>query len=152
MSWLDLLAEREISAEPMEVRPPETKPLVVLGEPDFAGAVRDALRNFVRSDELRTNPLLRSRMVVERAGADADDGAMIGALRELLEEAAGSLQASPRDAKCYRALRRTYLDPAPSQERAAEMLGLPFSTYRRHLKGGITRVVELLWQREIGGR
>jgi hypothetical protein len=152
ISWLDLLAEREISAEPMEVRPVETKPMVVLGEPDFAGAVRDALRNFVRSAELRTNPLLRSRMVVERAGPDADDGAMIGALRELLQEAAESLQASPRDAKCYRALRRTYLEPAPSQERAAEMLGLPFSTYRRHLKGGITRVVEILWQREIGGR
>jgi hypothetical protein len=65
---------------------------------------------------------------------------------------AASLQASPREAKSYRALHRTYLDPAPSQERAAELLGLPFSTYRRHLKGGMTRVVEILWQREIGGR
>jgi hypothetical protein len=52
----------------------------------------------------------------------------------------------------YRALHRTYLDPAPSQERAAALLGLPFSTYRRHLKGGIMQVVEILWQREIGGR
>ena len=151
-TWLDLLAEREISAEPMEIPATETKPLVVLGERDFAAAVRDALRNFGRSEELRANPLLRSRVVVERASPDADDGATIEALRGLLEETAESLQASPREAKCYRALHRTYLDPAPSQERAAEILGLPFSTYRRHLKGGITLVVEILWQREIGGR
>jgi hypothetical protein len=91
-------------------------------------------------------------MVVERAGADADDAAMIEALRSLLQEAVDSLQATPRDAKCYRALRRTYIDAAPSQERAAQMLGLPFSTYRRHLKGGITRVAGILWERELGGR
>jgi hypothetical protein len=152
MAWLDLLAEREVAAEPLAVSPTETTPLVVLGESDFAEAVRDALRNFHRSEELRANPLLRSRMVVERAGTDADDSAGIGALRDLLEEAADSLRASPREAKLYRALHRTCLDPAPSQERAAELLGLPFSTYRRHLKGGISRVVEILWQREIGGR
>jgi hypothetical protein len=110
------------------------------------------LRNFHRSEELRANPLLRSRMVVERAGADANDSASIGALQDLLQEAADSLRASPREAKGYRALHRTYLEPAPSQERAAELLGLPFSTYRRHLKGGITRVVEILWQREICSR
>jgi hypothetical protein len=152
MAWLDLLAEREIAAEPLAVSPAATTPLVVLGESDFAGAVRDALRNFHRSEALRTNPLLRSRMVVERAGADVDDSAGIGALRNLLEEAAESLQASPREAKHYRALHRTYLHPAPNQERAAELLNLPFSTYRRHLKGGVTRVVESLWQKEIGGR
>src|SRR5215211_7521705 len=140
MAWMDLLAERETAAEPLAVSPPAITPLVVLGEADFAKAVRDALRNFHRPEELRTNPLFRSRMVVERAGTDAG----IGALRDLLQEAAESLQSSPREAKGYRALHRTYLDPAPSQERAAELLSLPFSTYRRHLKGGITRVVEIL--------
>lgn len=148
MAWLDLLAEREIAAEPLSVAPPESKSLVVLSESGFALAVKDALRNFHRPDKLRTNPLLRSRVVVERAGAGADDSAGIAALRDLLEEAAGSLQASPREAKCYRALYRTYLNPAPNQERAAELLGLPFSTYRRHLKGGVTRVAEILWQRD----
>jgi hypothetical protein len=151
MAWLDLLAQREIAAEPLAVAPTETAPLVVLGESDFAEAIRDALRNFHRSDELRANPLPRSRIVVERAEAGALDSAGIGALRALLEEAAGSLQASPREAKLYHALHRTYLDPAPSQERAAELLGLPFSTYRRHLRGGIARVAEILWQKEIGG-
>jgi hypothetical protein len=97
---------------------------------------------------LRANPLLRSRVVVERAGTD--DGAGIASLRDLLKETSESLQASPREAKYYRALHRTYLDPAPNQERAAELLGLPFSTYRRHLRAGISKVAEILWQEEIG--
>ena len=29
------------------------------------------------------------------------------------------------------------------------MLGLPFSTYRRHLTRGVERVVDWLWQREL---
>lgn len=149
MAWLDLLAEREISAEPLDVAPPATAPLVVLGESDFAEAVRDALRNFHDPEDLRANPLVRSRIVVERAGAAAGDEASIAALRGLLEEAIGSLQGSPREAKLHRALQRTYLKPAPSQERAAELLGLPFSTYRRHLKGGVKRVADILWRREI---
>jgi hypothetical protein len=150
MAWLDLLAEREIAAEPLSVSPPESEPLVVLDEPGFAAAVKDALRDFHRPDRLRNNPLLRSRVVVERAGAGADDEAGTSAMRDLLTQAAESLQASPREAKCYRALYRTYFNPSPNQERAAELLGLPFSTYRRHLKGGVTRVGEILWQKEIG--
>ncbi|HZY56928.1 MAG TPA: hypothetical protein VFE09_03910, partial [Rubrobacteraceae bacterium] len=151
MAWLDLLAERQTATEPLAVSPStETAPLVVLDESEFTAAVRDALRSFHRPDALRANPLLRSRMVAERAGSGADDGAGVATLQNLLEEAAEPLEASPREAKCYRALYRTYLNPAPNQERAAELLGLPFSTYRRHLKGGITRVAEILWQKEIG--
>ena len=136
----------------MATSPSTTAPLVVLGEPDFAAAIRDALRNFHSTDDLRTNPLLRSRVVVERAGFSADDSTGVADLRDLLTEAAESLRASPREVKRYRAVHRTYLEPAPNQESAAELLGLPFSTYRRHLKAGITQVGEILWQREIGGR
>jgi hypothetical protein len=153
MAWLDLLAEREIATEPLDASPStETAPLVVLGESEFAVAVQDALRNFHRPDALRANPLLRSRIVAERAGTGTDETGQIVALQDLLKECAESLQASPREAKCYRALYRTYLSPAPNQQRAAELLGLPFSTYRRHLKGGVTRVGDILWQKEIGGR
>ncbi len=153
MAWLDLLAERQIATEPLTTPTSTgTAPLVVLAEPEFMAAVRDALRNFHRPDALRTNPLLRSRVVSESAGSGADETGRITALRDLLKEAAESLQASPRETKRYRALYRTYFNPAPSQERAAELLDLPFSTYRRHLKGGGTRVGEILWQKEIGGR
>ena len=47
-------------------------------------------------------------------------------------------------------LRRTYLSPAPTQEAAAEVLGLPFSTYRRHLAKAVDELTERLWAREIG--
>ncbi|BAY89268.1 AMP-dependent synthetase and ligase [Microchaete diplosiphon NIES-3275] len=56
---------------------------------------------------------------------------------------------SDRIAALYRVIHRTYLQPAPTQETAAELLDLPFSTYRRHLKAGMTRIAEILWQREI---
>jgi hypothetical protein len=41
----------------------------------------------------------------------------------------------------------TYLQPAGSQQRAADRLNLPMSTYRRHLGAGVERLTELLWQR-----
>ena len=52
------------------------------------------------------------------------------ALRELLYEAVDALRRDPRGEKLVRALECTYLRPAPTQEAAAELLGLPFSTYR----------------------
>lgn len=150
MAWLDLLAERRVSNEPLDTSlSTQTASLAVLDEPEFMVAVRDALRDFHRPHALRSNPLLCTRMVTERAGPGVDENSRVSTLQNLLKEAAESLQASPREAKCYRALYRTYLNPAPNQQSAAEILGLPFSTYRRHLKGGVTRVGEILWRKEI---
>ena len=70
------------------------------------------------------------------------------ALRATLSDAAAVLRGHPRDEKLFRAIDRTYLRPAPTQERAAELLGLPFSTYRRHRREGVARIVELLWADE----
>ena len=86
-------------------------------------------------------------MVRDRGG----DGPAPEALRELVEQAVDELRADPRDEKLVRALDRTYLRPAPTQEAAAELLGLPFSTYRGHLTRGVERVVEWFWQRELYG-
>jgi len=60
------------------------------------------------------------------------------------------LQASPRLVKFHRALYHTYLQPAATQEQAAEVLDLPFSTYRRHLRSGIEELTSRLWLRELG--
>jgi hypothetical protein len=125
-------------------------PLVVLSEPEFAAAVRDALRDLSRPDGLRGNPLLRSRLVTEQVGAGASPAERIAALRTLVREAVESLQSAPRDAKLHRALHHTYLQPAATQEAAADQLDLPFSTYRRHLSAGAARVAEILWSRDIG--
>jgi hypothetical protein len=49
----------------------------------------------------------------------------VDVLKKLLLEAADSLKESPRDAKLYKVLYHTYLQPAGSQERAAELPELP---------------------------
>jgi hypothetical protein len=147
--WLELMGEREIDAdltvEQIEIAPPA--PLLVLSEPEFADAVRQALRNYSRPAALAANPLLRSRLAVEKAEGAPNPST----LRTLIQDAVATLRGHPRDDKLYRALLRTYLEPAATQEVAAERLGLPFSTYRNHLVTGIDRVTDWLWQRELHG-
>src|SRR5262249_36559316 len=70
-------------------------------------------------------------------------------LQALLREASATLSGTPKDQKLYRAIYHTYLEPAASQERAAELLNLPFHTYRHHLANGVKRITEWLWQREL---
>jgi hypothetical protein len=149
LAWLDRMAERELLTDQrvdlLEAELPE--PLLVLSEPEFQAAVRQALRDFTRPAALATNPLLRSRPATQ-AAAGAPTPAV---LQRLLREAAEMLRANPRDERLYRALAATFLQPAATQELAAERLGLPFSTYRYHLAGGIRLVTERLWQRELDG-
>jgi hypothetical protein len=147
--WLDLMGEREIATdstvEQVETTPPA--PLVVLSEPEFAEAVRQALRDYTRSTVLAANPLLRSRLATEHAGGTPTPAT----LQVLIREAAQTLRTNPKDEKLYRAVHRTYLEPAATQELSAELLGLPFSTYRRHLSAGLARITAWLWQRELRG-
>ena len=151
MTWLDLLAEREMEMETQTVPPTPAVPLVVLSRPDFEQAVRDALRSLTHAAALESNPLLRSRLVVDQVGSGAATADRVAALRQTLRDAIHSLGTSPRRAKLQRALHHTYVQPAPTQDQAAELLDLPFSTYRRHLTSGIAAVTELLWQREVRG-
>jgi len=44
------------------------------------------------------------------------------------------------------------LQPAGTQERAAELLNLPMNTYRRHLAAGIGRLTSVLWRAELDAR
>ena len=113
----------------------------MLPRPEFDGAVRDAFRDLTRAGALQTNPLLALARVRDLGGGP-------DALRAVLTEAVEALREHPRDVKQYRAVDRTYLRPAPTQERAAELLGLPFTTYRRHLTQGVARVAQTLWQQE----
>ena len=146
--WLDRMAERELGGEvPAPDAPTGAAEPLALSQAEFAGAVRRALRDLHSASELAANPLVRARVVRERGG----EGPAPEALRELVEQAVDELRADPRAEKLVRALDRTYLRPAPTQESAAELLGLPFSTYRGHLTRGVARVVEWFWQRELYG-
>ena len=115
-----------------------------LSRADFASAVRDALRQYVRVDLLAGNPLLRARLLArpdDRQPAPGD-------LKALLAQTAEALFASDRDRRLYRTIELTYFNPAPKQEAAAERLGMSFSTYRRQLAAGVDRLTEWLWQQE----
>lgn len=150
-AWLAVLAEREQGSQsPAVAAPPQTLPIVVLSEPDFGAAVRSALHEFTHADALLANPLVQSRLVTQKCGATAGPSERAAVLQALIKQAAESLEASPRDAKLYRALQRTYLQPVGTQEQVAEILDLPFSTFRRHLKSGMDRLTEILWHQEIG--
>ncbi|CUS02884.2 conserved protein of unknown function [Candidatus Promineifilum breve] len=150
LAWFELLAEREMN---MAAAGPRVKTaaesLIVLSEADFATAVRDALRDYTDTAALTANPLVRSRFVLAAGGGDTP-AARVAALRKIVRETAESLQKSPRLAKYYRAVYHTYFQPAMTQEQAAEVIDLPFSTYRRHLRSGIEELTARLWAREIG--
>jgi hypothetical protein len=151
LAWLTLMAGQEFGlAVPAPPTQAQIEPLAVLSYPDFAEAIREAMRNLTTPQYLQDNPLLRSRLVVEatKSGGPATGPAEV--LRTLLVQAIEALQVAPRQTKLYRALYHTYLHPAPSQEQAAELLDLPYSTFRRHLKAGVEEVTRLLWEREIG--
>ncbi|MGR6917974.1 AAA family ATPase [[Actinomadura] parvosata] len=121
-------------------------PLAVLMEAEFHEAVRDALRRLSHPRALAANPLARTRLVACHPEPDPAT-----ALRDLLEQAIAGLKDDPRAHKSYQALEMTFLRGTPTQLIAAERLGLPFTTYRRHLTAGIERVCEDLWHRELHG-
>lgn len=114
----------------------------VLSRPEFDAALRDALRGYFRPQEWSANPLTRSRLT---AGTGRTLPEIVAAAVEGLREEAGG-------EKYYRAVSRTYLTKGmPTQQAVAARLGLPFSTYRRHLTGGIARLCDALWRQEIYG-
>src|SRR5690606_1806815 len=105
----------------------------------FDAEIKAALRDLRRPDLLRNSPLLGSAL--------ASRGDMSGPERlcETIDSCIDQLGREPRGAALARVLDRTYRHGAPSQEAAAAVLDLPFSTYRRHLGRAIERLTDLLW-------
>jgi len=136
--WLDLMNVREQAGgagpPPASIlRPPP------LDQGRFRAAVRSALRTLNRPDQLAGNPLVGSALATDVAG-----------LRAAVEEAIARLADEPKGDQLRAVVRRTFLRPASSQEAAAELLGLPFSTYRRYLAKAVEQVTETLWAVETG--
>ncbi|PZG55355.1 ATP-binding protein [Spongiactinospora gelatinilytica] len=140
-AWLERLSRVPVSVGQF----PSAK-LAVLSRAEFAEAIRQALRQMSRLDALASSPLTRTRLITERGGGDPAT-----TLRDLLRQVIDELGEDPRSVKFHRALSATFLNGAPTQEVAAERLGLPFTTYRRHLVAGIERVCAELWHLELYG-
>ena len=141
--WFDMLGERELTGEsgPAPARLLRPAPL---SRTRFAEALRWALRDLHRPEQLRANPLMGSRLAIDL------DGSSTQRLRASLVAGIGQIGAGPRSGRLERVLDRTYVHPAPTQEAAAEVLDVPFSTYRRHLGRAVEQLTDLLWDVEIG--
>jgi hypothetical protein len=133
--FLELTGRRELTGE---TGPPPAELLrpAPLGRDAFDEAVRAALRELTRPDRLAAGPLAGTALAPDLRGA------LLAGITRLGDE--------PRGELLRRVLDRTYVRPAPSQEAAAEVLGLPFSTYRRHLGRATARLTDLLWAVEVG--
>jgi hypothetical protein len=129
MAWLGLMADQETAPTTEKPSPPPAdEQLIVLSEFEFAAAVHGAMRYLSRPTSLKNNPLLRSRLVVERAGG-ASNEQKIEALQELLQTTCRQLQESPRSAKFYDALYHTYLHPAPVKNKPLSFLIFPSALF-----------------------
>jgi hypothetical protein len=141
-AFFEMMATRELTGE---LGPPPSalmRPLP-LTHTAFDAAVRAALRRLTRAGGLDGSELLTSGLVPPGA---ADPPA---ALAEVLRATIADLSRERGGAEHRRVLERTFLAGAPSQEAAAELLDLPFSTYRRHLARATDRLVEVLWAIEL---
>ncbi len=148
LAWLEHMGERELLDEMVALENlPTVIPALVLSEPEFSEAVRSALKELRRPDRLAQNPLLRSRCLRERSGQEPTPAL----LQTTLRAGADLLTANPKTQKLYRVLWHTYFEPAPTQELAAELLDLPFSTYRYQLGKAVEQLVQWLWQQELYG-
>ena len=150
MAWLELLGRKETGATPASRTEDGPREVVVLSREAFDPAVASALRGYAVPSTLNQNPLLKSKLVIERAGSAATTPARIAALREQLLEVAQGMKSHPKTNKLYRALHVAYFHPVATQELAAEKLDISLSSFRRHLQEGTVQLTEQLWQREIG--
>jgi hypothetical protein len=148
IAWFEMMERRELETKlrPDDLRSPEIE-TIVLSEIQFRDAVRQALRHLSDERLLATNPLLRARLLMT-----GSTPASPAALRQAVVAAAAALKQNPRDEKFHQALDVTFLRYAPSQEAAAERLGLPFGTYRYRLATGVDRVADILWQEELAAQ
>ena len=142
-AWFDLLGERQLSGAtgpppPHLLRPPP------LTRAEFDAAVRAALRDLHRPERLQASPLMGSTLAYGFAGVDVDR--LVAAIRTGIDQ----IGREPRSHPLQRVLDRTFVRAAPTQEAAAEVLDLPFSTYRRHLAKALEQLTDLLWAVEVG--
>ncbi|MEV6596656.1 ATP-binding protein [Actinoplanes sp. NPDC051346] len=108
----------------------------------FDQAVREALVHWRDDGAFAACALMRVRLA-----ADLTDP--VAELRALLRQAVDELAQDPRGVRARDALTAGYFSGAPTQEAAARRLGMPYGTYRRHLRQGLDLLCGALWQQEL---
>ena len=128
------------------------QPHLEIDEVAFRRAVLDALKRLHDPSRLRHNPLLGSALVLGEAGRGADDDTRMQVLRRQFDAGARALARDAAGERRAKVLRRAYLNPARSQQHAAEALHMGYSTFRRHLAEAREALTDELWRREIACR
>jgi TolB-like protein/Tfp pilus assembly protein PilF len=123
-------------------------PGLPLSETEFADAVRSALRHYLRTDLLRENPLLCSRLVAAAVRDAETPIAPVQALKDLLRTHCERIGDAPKLEALRRVLELTWLAPMRSQQVVAESLHLSWSTYRRRLSDAMQLLAAQLWEAE----
>jgi hypothetical protein len=150
LAWLDLLGRRETDPTLGMDQAQPSLHVQVLSEEEFEEHVGEALRHLHNNNVLQQNPLLRSKMVVQKIGIESTDLERVTCLKNQITDALRVLEESPVDGKYHRVLHRTFINPVGSQEKTADFLNMSFSTYRRYLSAGIQRLGQILWKAETG--
>ncbi len=143
--WLERTAERELG-ERVPQQPLDLA--ATLSYEEFAASVKQALRDLHSPSALLHNPLLATGVARARHRV-RPELRPDRVLRSLVADAAQVLRADPRSQHLYRVLDRTYLRPAHSQEKAAELLDLPFTTYRRYRDRAVAGISDWLWELDV---
>jgi hypothetical protein len=143
---MELWTERAL-AQDVTLRPAARHDVLVLSQAAFTGAVRQALRDLHRPELLARNPLVRTRLARDYAGAEEADAA---ALDGLLRAAVDALRQHPRDDKLLRAVERTYAPGAYPGGRGRGA-GAAVQHLSRHLSQAVGRIVAWLWDHEVYG-
>ncbi|MEU6084412.1 ATP-binding protein [Streptomyces sp. NPDC047108] len=112
---------------------------------EFDQAVREALAHWRDAATFAACALMRARLA-----ADLTDP--VEEMRTLLRRAVDDLARDPRGVRARDALTASHFSGAPTQEAAARRLGLPYGTYRRHLRQGLDLLCEALWEQELHGK
>ena len=119
----------------------------------FRRQVAGALRAL--DDEPALGRLELARTLADSGALPAtdDDRARGRALAELLLDACGLFDTSPKDAQLRLVVHATFRDrPARNQEEIARLLGLSFGSYRRYVSQAVRRIADALWRRAVPPR
>jgi len=118
--------------------------MLVLSEEEFDESVQQAIKSYHQSELLLSNPLLKSKLVLNKVTKEMKDYDKIKILKSFIDQILKEIAESPVDGKYHRILYRTFINPVGSQEKVADYLNMSFSTYRRYLKTALEKLVRLL--------
>ena len=151
-AWLEAMGQRELATD-LSVAELEAHsappPLVVLSQPEFATAVRQALRDLHRPASLEANPLLRSRLVPAGSRPSPARPARSAAAGPAAGGGARACAGTPGRRSSTSAVRLTYLEPAGTPGAGRRAPGAALQHLPLPAGAGIKRLGPRLWQREL---